>query len=172
MSLKEDVDAMQEAMQESELVDDHTRRHAVLSQSVLTVIDDETADMIASHVAARIEGKTVIEIGGGIGLLAFHLGQYAKRVWCIEANPAWMGVFVGCLFAGKPKNVSYLFGSAEEFAGTIKGDVAIFCTHSGVNDMRRIGKRFAPEVIDVYGELIAASPEKFDRLATLLRPYA
>lgn len=150
----------------------YSERHGIASAAVLTVTDDETADLIASHLAPRIEGKTVVEIGGGLGLLSMHMGFIAKRVYCIEANPMWSWCFAGTLLAGKPKNVSYLFGAADEFVGCIKADVAIFCTHSGVETMGLVAAQFAPVVIDVYGELIAASPDKFDPLASLLRKVA
>ena len=133
----------------------------------MTVTEDEMAALITESLAPRIEGKTVIEIGGGIGLLALHMGLIAKRVYCIEANPIWASCFLAALLANKPKNVSYLFGAADEFAGQIKGDVALFCTHSGVEGMKAAASQFAPVVIDVYGELIASNPEKFDKLARI-----
>ena len=156
-------------MDGSEVAMEYSRRHGINSLAVLTVYDDDTAEKVACHLAPQIENKTVIEIGGGIGLLAFHLGVYAKHVWCIEANPAWAWTFVGCLYASKPKNVSYLFGAAEEFIGRLHGDVAIFCTHSDTTGMKRIGEQFAPTVIDVYGDIIRADPSRFDSLAWQLR---
>ena len=114
-------------------------------------------------------GKTVVEIGGGIGLLALHLGLHAKRVYCIEANPMWSWIFATVLLQSKPKNVSFLFGAADEFLGTVKGDVAIYCTHSDVKGMGLVAAQFAPLVIDVYGELIKAAPESFDQSARALR---
>ena len=110
-----------------------------------------------------------MEIGGGIGLLALHLGQVAKRVYCIEANPVWASCFLAALLANKPKNVSYLFGAADEFADQIKADVAIFCTHSGIASMKKAAAMFAPEVIDIYGELIDINPTAFDPTARMLR---
>ena len=53
----------------------------------------------------------------------------------------------------------------------IKADVALFCTHSGVRSMRTAAALFAPEVIDVYGEIIAENPEKFDANAVAMRPF-
>jgi predicted RNA methylase len=147
----------------------YAERHNIASAAVLTVTDDETAGLIAEHLAPRIEGKTVVEIGGGIGLLALHMGHIAKRVYCIEANPMWSWVFAGTLLHHKPKNVSFLFGSADEFVGAIKGDVAIFCTHSDVTGIGLVAAQFAPVVIDVYGELIAAYPDAFDKTASALR---
>jgi hypothetical protein len=98
-----------------------------------------------------------------------HLGLIAKRVYCIEANPMWSWVFANVLLEKKPKNVSFLFGAADEFYGDIRGDVALFCTHSDVAGLRAIGARFAPEVIDLYGELIATNPKAFDLTARTLR---
>lgn len=152
--LSEMLDEVYNSMDGNELAESYSERHGLQSAAILTVYDDETASTIAGYLAPRIEGRTVVEIGGGIGLLAFHLGLYAKRVYCIEANPMWSWTFAACLLAKKPKNVSYLFGAADEFAGCIRGDVALYCTHSDTEGLRREGKRFAREVIDVYGEVV------------------
>ena len=147
-------------------------RHGITSQAVLTVTSDETAHDMMEYLAPRIKGKTVVEIGGGIGLLAMHLGQIARRVYCIEANPMWSWIFAAQLIKTKPKNVSFLLGAADEFVGCIKADVALFCTHSGVETMRLVAGQFAPVVIDVYGEMIAKSPELFDPFARVARNFA
>jgi SAM-dependent methyltransferase len=147
------LDAVYESMDGSETLSAYYERHGVRSAGVLTVYDDEKADALARYLAPRIEGRIVVEIGGGIGLLAFHMAQYAKRVFCIEADPNWSSAFVAALLVSKPKNVSYMFGAADEFAGQIRGDVALFCTHSGVASMTEAAKLFAPSVLDVYSEL-------------------
>lgn len=167
--IKELLDAVYNAHEGSEPALAYARRHGICSQAVLTVTDDETAHAIACSLAPRIEGKTVIEIGGGIGLLAMHLGDIAKRVYCIEANPVWASSFIAAMIDHKPKNVSYLFGAADEFAGLIRGDVALFCTHSGVNSMKAAAGLFAPVVIDVYGEIISNAPNSFNPVARELR---
>jgi hypothetical protein len=171
-NLDDMLDAAYADMEGSKISRAYSIRHGIESLAVLTVTDDVTADLIASSLEDRIRGKVVVEIGGGIGLLAMHMGLVAKRVFCIEANPIWASSFVAVLLEHKPKNVSFLFGAAEEFAGLIKADVAIFCTHSGVDSMRKAASLFAPEVIDVYGEIIAAAPDKFDQTAIALRPFA
>lgn len=160
------------AMEGSEASLDYSERHGIQSAAVLTVIDDEQAGLMAERLAPRIEGKTVVDIGGGIGLLALHMGQYAKRVYCIEANPMWSWTFATALLLQKPKNVSFLFGAADEFVGLIKGDVATVCTHSGLETMKLVGAQFAPVVIDFYGELIAENPDGFDKTASVLRQFA
>ncbi len=149
----------------------YSERHNVNSAAVLTVIDDETAGLLAENIATKIEGKTVIEIGGGIGLLALHMGRIAQRVYCIEANPMWSWTFAQILLKQKPKNVSFLFGSADEFLGQIKGEVAVFCTHSDVQGMRLVAQQFAPVAVDVYGELIDANPEAFDPFSRRARYF-
>jgi hypothetical protein len=171
MNLSETLQAIYEAREGSEELTRYAKRHGVQSAGVLTVFDDETAALIALSLQERIEGKTIIEIGGGIGLLAFHLGVFAERVYCIEANPDWAWTFASTLIKVKPKHVSYLFGAADEFVG-LKADVALFCTHSGVEAMNAAGRLFAPEVIDIYGEIIASDPTKFDSIARELRKVA
>lgn len=152
-----------------DLMTSYSERHGIASAAVLTVTDDETASALAERLSPRVAGKVVVEIGGGIGLLALHLGSYAKRVYCIEANPMWSTGFAAVLLKNKPRNVSYLFGSADEFIGAIKGDLAIYCTHSDVRGMGLVAAQFAPTVIDVYGEMIEANPKAFDATASALR---
>jgi hypothetical protein len=151
---------------------DYSERHNINAAAILTVADDETAGLMAEYLAPRIEGKIVVEIGGGIGLLALHMGHVAKRVYCIEANPMWSWTFAHLLLKQKPKNVSFLFGAADEFIGSIKGDVALYLTHSDVTGMGLVAAQFAPLVIDVYSEMIAENPDGFDPLARELRKFA
>lgn len=157
------------SLEGSDVMAGYCERHNVYSAAVLTVLDDNHAMLITERLRPRIEGKTVVEIGGGIGLLSLHLGLAAKRVYCIEANPMWSWIFAGVLLKKKPRNVSFLFGSADEFLGTVRGDVAVFCTHSDVSGMAMVARQFAPMVIDVYGELIDEAPEHFDATAVRLR---
>ena len=114
----------------------------------------------------------VVDVGGGIGLLGFHIANIAKRVFVIEANPIWTLAHLDFLYREKPKNLSFLFGAAEEFVGQINADVAIVATHSDVAGMMSIASRFAPEAIDIYGELITANPQAYDRWARDARSKA
>jgi predicted RNA methylase len=159
-------------MEATDSLGNFAMRHGIESAATLTVCDDVMAGAIAERLAPRVQDKIVVEIGGGVGVLAFHLALYAKRVYCIEANPLWSSCFVQLLFERKPRNVSYLFGAASEFADQIKADVAVFCSHSGISSMMVAGRLFASDVIDVYGEMIDAHPERFDPLARMLRPHA
>lgn len=154
--VSEVLDMIYERMDGSEVSAAYSKRHGIESAAILTVYDDETADLIAGYLAPRIEGRVVVEIGGGIGILAFHMAKYAKRIYCIEANPMWSWTFAELLLAEKPKNVSYLFGAADEFSGQIRGDVALFCTHSDAAGMAEVGSKFAREVIDVYRDMLSA----------------
>jgi len=138
------------------LAHEYSERHGIESADVLTVHNDDRAGLLADLLVPHITGKTVVEIGGGVGLLACHMGRYAKHVYCIEANPAWTWEFLGCIYRQKPKNVSYLFGAADEFAGLIRADVAVIATHSGREAMKAAAAKFAPEIIDLYGEPVAS----------------
>lgn len=161
------LNAAYEAFEGHEGLELYMARHGIESAGILTVYTDEVAAAITDYLEPRIAGKTVVEIGGGIGLLAMHLGTVAKRVYTIEACPIWASSFIETLLSKKPKNVSYLFGAADEFTGTIRADIALFCTHSGLRSMKAEAAKFAPIVIDVYGEILAKG--KFDPLACLLR---
>ena len=70
MELKNLLNDANRAFEESEIFEDYASRHGIESAGVLTVTNDDTAGEIAHYLAPRIEGKTVIEIGGGIGLLS------------------------------------------------------------------------------------------------------
>ena len=72
----------------------YAARHGIEAEPVLTVLTDDHATAIADRLRPRIEGRVVVEIGGGHGLLAMHLGRYARWVFCIEANPVWATSFV------------------------------------------------------------------------------
>ena len=146
-----------------------SRRHGIAAAPNLTVLDDEIASLIVERLEPRIAGKTIVEIGGGIGLLSLHMATVAKKVYCIEANPLWAFTFAELLLKRKPKNLSYLFGSADEFVGDIRGDLAIVCTHSGLASMMSAAKQFAPIALDFYGELVEANPQAFDSFARQAR---
>ena len=153
-----DLDALLEGYYESlsgsPMVEDYHERHGTESALILTVFDDEHAANIAEHLRERIEGKVVVELGAGIGLLACHLATVARRVYAIEVDPAWSSSFLAAIYAKKPRNLTFIFGLAEE-APPIAADVALFCTHSGHAALYRAASRFAPEIIDVYAEVLA-----------------
>lgn len=156
---------------ERAVLDAFSARHGIAAAPNLTVTDEEIANLIVERLEPRIAGKIVVEIGGGIGLLALHMAMVARRVYCIEANPMWSLAFAELLLKRKPKNLSYLFGAADEFVGAIRGDVAIVCTHSGLSTMMSTAKQFAPVVVDFYGELVEANPEAFDPMASQARLF-
>jgi hypothetical protein len=158
-----------EIMAMSEAYSAFAERHNIRSAPNLTVIGDEMAELVCRHLAPRIAGRTVVEIGGGIGLLSLAMASVAKRVFCIEANPIWAAAWTQILLEKKPRNLNYLFGAADEFVGCIRGEVAVVCTHSDVQNLKLVAQQFGPKVIDVYGELIEANPAGFDPLASRLR---
>jgi len=153
-ALRADVEAAYQMLDGSEASEAYSDRHGIESAAILTILDGERAELLTEYLRPRIEGRTVVEIGAGIGMLALFMGEYAKRVYAIEAEPAWSWAFVCHLYKAKPKNVSFLFGAADEFSPLIRGDVALFCTHSGRPAMARAAAMFAPAVIDVHAEIL------------------
>ena len=147
--LKPMLDMFYEAMDGSPMLEDYHERHGTESAVILTNYDDEHAALVTDFLRARIEGKIVVEVGAGIGLLACHLATAAKRVIAIEVDPNWTMSFLLALYANKPKNLTFIFGAADE-CPAFSADVALFCTHSGHEALHRAASRFAPVVIDVY----------------------
>jgi protein-L-isoaspartate O-methyltransferase len=130
--LTEEHNQCEDTTESSSAYLEFAQRHGIKSAPYLTVSDLETAALIAERLEPRISDKIVVEIGGGIGLLALTMGAVARRVYCIEANPMWSMTSAALLLRTKPKNVSFLFGAADQFVGCIKADVGIVCTHSDV----------------------------------------
>jgi tRNA G37 N-methylase Trm5 len=153
VDLKTVIEAWYQNMDGNTVAEAYHDRHGTESALILTNYDDEHAALVADYVRERIAGKVVVEIGAGIGLLACHLAQDARRVYAIEVDPAWSASFIWCLYAKKPKNLTFIFGAADE-APPLAADVALFCTHSGRESLHRAASRFAPMVIDVYAELM------------------
>lgn len=156
-----------EKMDGNPALEEYHARHDTQSAGILTIYDDERAALTADFLRERVADKIVVEIGAGIGLLACHVAMDARRVYAIEVEPAWASTFVSFLYRQKPANLSFIFGKAEE-APPIAADVAYFCTHSGRESMYRAATRFAPQVIDVYAELLRDN-EDFKRLEPLTR---
>lgn len=165
--ISEALDAAYNMLEGSEAAHDYHRRHGTKSMLVLTIHDDETAALVAERLSSRITGKVVVEIGGGIGLLAMHMADHARHVYVIESDPMWTSTAVAFFYKAKPKNVTFIFGAAEEVAGMICGDVALFCTHSAADHMREVAQCFAPEVIDVYGEIVGVINPAMNELRKL-----
>ena len=147
------IDHAYESLDGSEAVREYQRRHCTDSACILTVYDDDVARGIAEWLRPRIEGKVVVEVGAGIGLLACHLATVARRVYAIETDPMWSSCFVAAMYRSKPPNLTFIFGRAED-APPMLADVALFCTHSGIPSLWQAASRFAPTVIDVYEEMM------------------
>jgi predicted O-methyltransferase YrrM len=111
------ISELYEIMHMLEAYSAFAERHNIRSAPILTVIEDETAELLCERLAPRIAGRTVVEIGGGIGILSLAMASVATRVFCIEANPMWAACWTQILLEKKPRNMNYLFGAADEFVG-------------------------------------------------------
>lgn len=151
-ALREMLTGYYEALDGSPTLEAYHTRHGTESALILTVFEDDKARDIVEYLRPRIEGKVVVEVGAGIGLLACHLATVARRVYAIEVDPAWTSCFLAVMYAKKPANLTFIFGRAED-APPLVADVALFCTLSGRAALWRNASRFAPLVIDVYDEV-------------------
>jgi hypothetical protein len=144
-----EIDATCDALEGGALeeVGHFSREHGIRSLGVLTVTDLDEARRWAQQIAPWIAGQVVVEIGAGVGLLACAMAGIASHVFAIEADPAWSWVFTEHLYRAKPRNLTWIFGRAEDLVGRIRGDVAVVFTRSDVEGMRTLAAGFAPLVL-------------------------
>jgi len=64
----------------------------------------------------NLKGKTILDIGAGIGRLSFLLARYAKEVVALDKDKRFKGYFI----KHKKKNVKFINQSAEKFLRTNK----------------------------------------------------
>ena len=129
------------------------QRHGTPSLLILTQHSPEVAQQMARLLEEKIRDKVVIEIGAGVGFLAIELAKKAKQVFAIEVDPAWSWIFTRSLYAHKPTNLTWIFGTAESVLPFLKGDIALVVTRSGVDDLRKIAQKFAPEVFCPFQDM-------------------
>lgn len=146
------VEQAYESLEGSEDAMAHAERNGIDSLGVLTINEYFTALKEIEVLWPSIKGKTVVEIGAGVGMLALQMAKFAKRVYAIEADPAWSWVFTEHLYRLKPPNLTFIFGRAQEMVGLLHADVAVFYTRSDVAGMKAISAQFAPVVI--HGPLV------------------
>lgn len=125
-------------------------KHMTPSCEVITISDRQQVKNILSQIKKDIEGKIIVEIGAGVGLLALGMATIAKEVYAIESDPAWSWAFTKILYGIKQPNLTFIFGKAETMIGKLKVDVAIIVTRSGHAELQSIGRQLANKVIDVY----------------------
>ena len=147
MNAEDAIEKIYEMNEGDEMIEDYFTRHQVDSLGILTVLNEQAAQIEVSGYLERIRGKRVIEIGAGVGFLAIELAKHAKSVIAIEANPAWSWVFTQYLYAVKPAHLTWVFGTAESMSTVLRGDVAVVYTRSGIEQMTHVALEMCPEII-------------------------
>jgi hypothetical protein len=141
------IELLYESLDGNPAVENFHERHEIDSLLILTVGNWYAAQAEVQKLIPDITGKTVVEIGAGVGMLALQMARYAKHVWAIEADPGWNMVFTRCLYALKPVNLTWIFGRAQELVGVLKADVAVVYTRSDIKGMGVVAAQMAPVLI-------------------------
>lgn len=144
-------------------------REGTDSACILTVTNQADAFRIVAGFREYIFGKTVVEIGAGVGALSVEMARSAAKVWAIENDPAWTYAFVKCLYKSKPTNLHWIFAPADEIP--ITADVAVIRTCSGARSMLASARKKAPLIVfSVWDEChVAESEDPFlDTIANYL----
>jgi len=131
----------------------HGKYHENKYMLVLTIYNEEIAKEEVEKIRDKIEGKVVVEIGAGIGLLALEMAKYAKKVYAFELDPAWSWIFVKKYLYHKPDNLFFIFGDAREFTDKIKPDIVVIYTCSAFKYFLQIAREFSPKII-LNGKLL------------------
>lgn len=147
------IDCVYESLEGNLDAKEYNDRHGIRSAHILTITSPTKAELHAAQLTDRIVGKTVIEVGAGVGYLAMAMAKYAHKVFAIEADPAWSWVYMTGLYRQKPANLTWIFGAAEEMVGILHGDVAVVVTRSGIASMQAVAGRLANEVITILREV-------------------
>lgn len=157
------IESIYETFDGSDLVSRFHDRHEIDSLLILTVGSYYGAQAEVQKLIPQIEGKTVVEIGAGVGMLALQMARYASHVFAIEADPAWSWVFTNCLYAIKPPNLTWIFGRAQDMVGLIHADIAVVYTRSDVKGMGAVARHMAPVLI--RGPLVSLE-ERYQEMMT------
>jgi hypothetical protein len=114
-----------ELMQMSQAYAAFAERHNICSPSILTVAEDETAELLCERLAPRISGKTVVETGGRIGLLSLAMRRLPSA--STASRPIRCGRLRGDadhvrdeaeeheLYSASPTNSSAAFAAASRY---------------------------------------------------------
>jgi hypothetical protein len=144
---EQEIERIYEHGEGSESIESYHQRHEIKSMCILTITSAYAATREVDKFAYRLRGKTVVEIGAGVGFLGIEMARFAKQVYAIEADPAWAWVFTECLYQKKPSNLTYIFGAAETIANYLRGDIAVIFTRSGYVAMEAVAREMCPEII-------------------------
>lgn len=145
---EQEIEKVYEANDGAEFMEEYCGRHGIESLLILTITNSYAATREVDKFAHKIRGKTVVEIGAGVGFLAMEMARFAKRVYAIEADPSWNKVFTDCLYLMKPPNLTWIFGTAESVSEWLRGDIAVVFTRSGHGAMYAAARSMCPEIIE------------------------
>jgi protein-L-isoaspartate O-methyltransferase len=144
------LNAIYQDLDGSKAAEEFHAKHMTPSCGVITVFQKKRVMDIMNKISTDIYGKTIVEIGAGVGLLAIAMATISEKVYAIESDPAWSWAFTKIMYEIKPPNLTFIFGKAENMVGLLKADVAIIVTRSGHEGMQNVANKLANKAIDVY----------------------
>ena len=132
----------------------YQERIGVTAAHIATIVRPENTTWMMERMRSRIEGKVVVEIGAGLGILAVEMARVAKRVFAIDSDPEFTASFVMSLYQDRPSNLTFIFDTAQGvlasgIAAAIDADVAVVVTGSDDDGMRQLARAFVREPSDV-----------------------
>lgn len=166
MSAEAAIDHIYDKMDGNPDQQDFVDRCGITSLGVLTILSQAEAKVVVLKFWRHIQGRRVVEIGGGVGYLALEMAKTAKSVVAIENDPSWSWIFTKFLYAQKPANLTWVFGHSR--AIELSADVAVICSRSGLAEMIAEARRMAPVIVLICCDEVVV----VDRNNTLLDEMA
>jgi tRNA G46 methylase TrmB len=132
----------------------YQQRIGVTAAHICTIIAPENTRWLMKKLTPRIEGKVVVEIGAGLGVLSIEMAKVAKHVFAIDSDPEFTGAFVVKLYQERPANLTWIFDTAQGviasgLADAMLADVAVIVTGSDERGLRLLAERFVRAASDI-----------------------
>jgi SAM-dependent methyltransferase len=132
----------------------YQKRVGVVAAHICTIVSVENTRWLMKKLTPRIEGKVVVEIGAGLGVLSIEMAKVAKHVFAIDSDPEFTRAFVVKLYQERPANLTWIFDTAQGviasgLADAMLADVAVIVTGSDERGLRLLAERFVRASSDI-----------------------
>jgi len=121
------------------------------SMHILTVLDFDDAAREVSKFMEHIRNRRVVELGAGVGLLAYEMAKLAKSVVAVEFDPVWARVYLKHVYPKVLRSrlpLYFTIGDARHLQRfNMEFDVAVIYTYSAIDTPLNIASKVAKKTI-------------------------
>ena len=121
------------------------------SMHILTVLDFNDAKREVSGFKEYIRGRRVVELGAGVGLLAYEMSKYASLVVAVEFDPAWARIYLKHVYPrvlAKKLPLFFIVGDARHLdLLNTRFDTAVIYSNSALDMFLNIANKISNKTI-------------------------